>query len=750
HVPAPPPGGPAGRREPRATSGAGPGGGPPRAGGSPVADGEPTLLAFLGFLRTAAQYEKGLDNALPGGENTVKVLTAHKSKGLEWDVVAVPGLVTKTFPSEQSREAWTASAKVLPHALRGDADTLPDLSDWDAKGLTAFKAAMKEHQRTEELRLGYVTFTRPRSLLLGSGHWWGPSQKRPRGPSAFLTALREHCEAGDGEIEVWADEPAPGEQNPALQDPEPDQPSRADRPWPLPLDATALDRRRRAAEAVLTHLDHQPPSLAPSPAAGHRPSHLAPAPVRDTSDPEPYGAGPLAPEPYDPEPYEAAAPTEPPAEPAPAYDDPYAAPPEDPYGEDLYGDDPYGEDPYAADAYGEDSYAGDPYADPYTAPDAAPDGEQHAPHGPAHAPVPDGHSRGSDGGRSSASSASSTSSARGREVGPVAGRGGVERPAGAGAAVLLPEEARLAASWDRDLEVLAKELRRARATVREVPVPAALSATQLLRLAADPDGFARELARPMPRPPRPAARRGTRFHAWVESRFEALPLPLLGPEDLPGAEEYGADPDGDGWDLDALKEAFNRTPYARRTPYRIEAPFHLTLAGRVVRGRIDAVYRHRLPLTEPHGAATTSATTPAPDLPTGDPGDAPQGIPTAAPAAAAAPQEAPPQQTRHQQATHQTPHPYAYEIVDWKTNRAQDADPLQLAVYRLAWAEQHGLPLSAVTATFLYVRTGEIVRPAPLPGRAEIERILLGEPVSPGEHTDRSRPVEHPRAPEPT
>ncbi|KPC92559.1 hypothetical protein ADL27_24405, partial [Streptomyces sp. NRRL F-6602] len=85
-----------------------------------------SLLAFLGFLRTAAQYEKGLDNALPGGENTVKVLTAHKSKGLEWDVVAVPGLVAKQFPSEQGREKWTAQPRVLPHSLRGDAATLPD------------------------------------------------------------------------------------------------------------------------------------------------------------------------------------------------------------------------------------------------------------------------------------------------------------------------------------------------------------------------------------------------------------------------------------------------------------------------------------------------------------------------------------------------------------------------------------------------------------------------------------------------
>ncbi|WP_423835815.1 PD-(D/E)XK nuclease family protein [Streptomyces endophytica] len=76
-----------------------------------------------------------------------------------------------------------------------------------------------------------------------------------------------------------------------------------------------------------------------------------------------------------------------------------------------------------------------------------------------------------------------------------------------------------------------------------------------------------------------------------------------------------------------------------------------------------------------------------------------------------------------------------YEIIDWKTGRTQTADPLQLAVYRLAWAERHGLPPSAVRAAFLYVRTGEIVRPARLPGRAGLERILRGE-------TDDRRPPE--------
>ncbi|MEV8057577.1 ATP-dependent DNA helicase [Streptomyces antimycoticus] len=565
-----------------------------REGGAAV-EGEATLQGFLGFLRTAARYEKGLDNALPGGENTVKVLTAHKSKGLEWDVVAVPGLVAKQFPSEQSRESWTANARVLPHELRGDARTLPDVTAWDSKGIAAFKDAMKGHQRTEELRLGYVTFTRPRSLLLGSGHWWGPTQKRPRGPSAFLDALREHCEAGYGEVEAWAEPPEEGAENPALRE------SAADRAWPLPLDPAALRHRRRAAEVVLAH-------LARIETAGEGPTaHDGGRPSAD-GDPFPEPPDDLAP-PEEPEFLEDPEWPEPPEGP---YEASYEDADEGPYGEAA--DEPY--EPY--DPYEDEPYGDGPRLDPYGAPEPG---------------VPDITRESAEDG-------------------------------------LAPEEARLASSWDRDLDALAGELRRARETVHEVPLPGTLTASQLLRLAADPDGFARELARPMPRPPRPAARRGTRFHAWVEARFEALSLPFLGPDELPGGEEDEAEI-ADERELTALKEAFARTPYARRTPYRVEVPVQLTLAGRIIRGRIDAVYRSS--------------------------GTGSDGGPR-------------------------------YEIVDWKTGRSQDADPLQLAIYRLAWAEQHGLPLSAVTAAFVYVRSGEVVRPAGLPGRAGLERVLLGEP----------------------
>jgi DNA helicase-2/ATP-dependent DNA helicase PcrA len=66
--------------------------------------------------------------------------------------------------------------------------------------------------------------------------------------------------------------------------------------------------------------------------------------------------------------------------------------------------------------------------------------------------------------------------------------------------------------------------------------------------------------------------------------------------------------------------------------------------------------------------------------------------------------------------------------VDWKTNQTATADSLQLAIYRQAWAELNEVPVERVRAAFYYVRTGEVVEPADLPGRAELAKLVSLSP----------------------
>ncbi|MEU8341277.1 ATP-dependent DNA helicase [Spirillospora sp. NPDC048832] len=198
---------------------------------------DPTLGAFLAYLKAAETEEFGLEAGRVGETDSVKLLTVHASKGLEWPVVVVPGLSYtprkdggpakgSIFPSPpQNATRWTANPRVLPFMLRGDRADLPALTGLEKDDLAAFDQACAERDLREERRLAYVAVTRASSLLIATGYWWG-SSGRPLGPSPFLEEVRAVCVAGAGSVAVWTDPPEEGAANPLLADPEEAQ-------WPV-------------------------------------------------------------------------------------------------------------------------------------------------------------------------------------------------------------------------------------------------------------------------------------------------------------------------------------------------------------------------------------------------------------------------------------------------------------------------------------------------------------------------------------
>ncbi|MEO6714064.1 MAG: ATP-dependent DNA helicase [Mycobacteriales bacterium] len=206
-------------------------------------DRENDLSAFLAFLVAAREQESGLDLGLPTSADTVKLMTVHTAKGLEWDVVFVAGLAAGTrgsiFPARSTATGWPTVAEQLPNPLRGDRDDLPCWDDISRKGIKAFLAACAQRDDVEERRLAYVAFTRAKQALHLSGYHWGATQKTAFGPSEYLHAV---VDARLADVDGWADAPAKADTNPLLGRP-------VDVPWPT-IDLAGLANVAAAADAV--------------------------------------------------------------------------------------------------------------------------------------------------------------------------------------------------------------------------------------------------------------------------------------------------------------------------------------------------------------------------------------------------------------------------------------------------------------------------------------------------------------------
>jgi len=201
-------------------------------------------------------------------------------------------------------------------------------------------------------------------------------------------------------------------------------------------------------------------------------------------------------------------------------------------------------------------------------------------------------------------------------------------------------------SWIMDAHSLITEVRNRAADVLEVSLPSRMSTSTMVALHENPQELALNIRRPMPRGQDQYSRRGTAFHLWVERQFTDAAT-LFGDEYL----DY-LDPLDDDSKLEDLKAAWLKSTFANRTPARVEVPFETTIAGVLIRGRIDAVYAD---------------------------GD-------------------------------------GFQVVDWKTGSKQlgKSAQVQLAMYRLAWAKLSGCDISKISAAFHYVPTGITDSPSDL------------------------------------
>jgi DNA helicase-2/ATP-dependent DNA helicase PcrA len=179
-------------------------------------EGEATLRSFIAYLDAAEDAEETLEATQPADQDSVKLMTVHSAKGLEFECVFVPSVaaavgksgdaVFSIFPNTRASNPLTSYAE-LPYDVREDAEHLPK---FEGK-LSQFLKAVRERVIEDERRLFYVALTRAKQRLAVSASWWYGRDKKEKGPSPFWNELAELSSGSLVEIVERAEQP---ERNP--------------------------------------------------------------------------------------------------------------------------------------------------------------------------------------------------------------------------------------------------------------------------------------------------------------------------------------------------------------------------------------------------------------------------------------------------------------------------------------------------------------------------------------------------------
>ena len=240
----------------------------------------PRCPACSAYLQAEIEQGAGLEQAVPSDREAVKLLTVHKAKGLEWEVVFLPALMKGVFPSDRVTDNWVTNPAVLPADLRGDAGSIPQLAETTYAGMADVQAAAHRAAAAgrgpaglRRRHPGQAAAGRHRPLLAGRSQQPAIGLELPsgdhRGSGASGSAGRRGCAARPRQSagDCGAPQPWPPRSTPKRRLDGRTRRGRRARAAPIRRDRGATTTRRASQLLLDDHGDRRGLGRRPGPAA---------------------------------------------------------------------------------------------------------------------------------------------------------------------------------------------------------------------------------------------------------------------------------------------------------------------------------------------------------------------------------------------------------------------------------------------------------------------------------------------------